>query len=72
MIHSQDMTLTLAGLTFCILVGIYAFRKNFARHDELAPRMVPWMIICLACLATGFMLFVHLVNLIGFQTGRGG
>jgi len=72
MTHSQDLTVTITGLIICICLGLVSFRRHFAKHDKLAPRMVPWMIICLGCVATGFMLFVHFVNLFGFQTGRGG
>jgi len=39
-------------------------------HDKLKPRMVPWMLIFLACVSTGMMIVVHLVNLMGFETGR--
>ena len=70
MTQSEDLTLTLAAIAGCALLGVIAFRRHFARHDKLKPRMVPWMIISLACLATGFMLVVHLVNLMGFKTGR--
>lgn len=70
MTPTQDLQYTLVALAFCAGLGILSFRRNFARHDEFKPRMVPWMIIALACLATNFMLIVHLVNLAGFETGR--
>ncbi len=68
---SNDLLCTGLGLVACVLVGIFAFRRHFAKHDKLKPRMVPWIIISLGCLATGFMLFVHLVNVLGIETGRG-
>ena len=72
MIYSSDLGLTILGLIGCICLGILSFRRHFARHDKLKPRMVPWIIISLGCIATGFMLFVHLVNVLGIETGRNG
>ncbi len=66
----NDIALTFFGLVICAAISIFCFRRNFAEHNELEPRMVPWMVICLAALATGFMLVVHLVNLLGITTGR--
>lgn len=67
---SNDLLLTTTGLLTCIIVGIFAFRRHFAKHDKLKPRMVPWIIISLGAIATGFMLLVHLVNILGIETGR--
>jgi len=69
MSHTTDLTLTLFIILLCVTLGAFSFRKHFAKHDELKPRMVPWIIISLACLATAFMLTVHLVNLLGLKTG---
>lgn len=69
MSHSQDLTYTLIALVLVAGLGFVAFQRNFAKHDKLKPRMVPWMIIALGCIATAFMLVVHLMNLVGFETG---
>jgi len=71
MSHSDDLLLTSIGLAACVIIGIFAFRRHFAKHDKLKPRMVPWIIISLGAIATGFMLLVHLVNILGIETGRG-
>ena len=68
---SNDLLLTSLGLAASVIIGIFAFRRHFAKHDKLKPRMVPWIIISLGSIATGFMLFVHLVNVLGIETGRG-
>jgi len=60
-------TLVLVG-TVCL--GIFSYRRHTREHNELAPRMVPWIIIALGCLATSFMVLIHLVNLLGFETGQ--
>ena len=67
---SNDFIITLSCLALCILLGIFSSKKHFARHEELKPRMVPWIIISLGSIATAFMLFVHLVNILGIETGR--
>lgn len=68
--REHDLAYTLLGLSFCALLGVYGFWRNFKKHDNLKAPIVPWMIVSLACLATGFMLIVHLVNMMGFETGR--
>ena len=67
---SNDFIITLSCLALCVLLGIFSFKKHFARHEEFKPRMVPWIIISLGSIATAFMLFVHLVNILGIETGR--
>jgi len=67
---SNDFIITLLCLALCIFIGIYSFKRHFAKHEKLKPRMVPWIIISLESIATAFMLFVHLVNIIGIETGR--
>lgn len=70
MTPTEDMTYTLLAMACVALIGAFSFRRHFALHDKPEPRMVPWMIIFLACIATSLMLLVHLVNLLGFKTGR--
>ncbi len=67
----NSILITLAALAVCIVIGSFSFHKHFKKRDDrlIAP-VIPWIIISLACLATGFMLLVHLVNLLGFETGR--
>ena len=67
---SNDLKFTLLALCVCAALGTISFKRHFAKHDKLKPRMVPWMLICLACVSTGVMIVVHLVNLMGFETGR--
>lgn len=67
---TNDLLGTSIGLAACVIIGVFSFRRHFAKHDKLKPRMVPWIIISLAAIATGFMLLVHLVNLLGIETGR--
>ena len=71
MTPSDDLFFTSLGLAACVLLGALAFRLHFKKHEELKTRMIPWIVISLGAIATGFMLLVHLVNLLGLETGRG-
>lgn len=71
MTPSDDLLLTSIGLAICIFLGVLGFRLHFKKHEELKTRMIPWIIISLGAIATGFMLLVHLVNILGLETGRG-
>jgi len=67
----SDLTLTLTGLAICACIGTFAFLRHFRKRETLkAAPIIPWIIPALAALATGFMLLVHLVNLMGIETGR--
>jgi len=67
---SNDMTISLIGLFICILIAVGGFREHFKKHTTIKPHRLPWMLISLAAIATGFMLLVHVVNLFGVETGR--
>ncbi len=70
MSQSDDLTLSLIALLFLVALGIISFRNHFKTHDTIKPHRLPWMIICLGAIATSFMIVVHIVNLLGFETGR--
>ncbi|RKQ69148.1 hypothetical protein DES40_1935 [Litorimonas taeanensis] len=70
MSRSSDLTLTIIALIFLAGLAIIALRNHFAEKPSIKPHRAPWMIICLGSIATGFMVIVHLVNLMGFETGR--
>jgi len=69
---APEITYTLMGLAATVLLGIFSYHRHTREHNKLSPRMVPWIIIAMACLATSFMLVVHLVNVLGFETGGRG
>ena len=71
MTPSDDLFLTSLGLVFCVVLGAFAFIRHFKKHAEFKTRMIPWIVISLGAIATGFMLLVHLVNLLGLETGPG-
>ena len=67
---SMDLYLTLGGIVVCALIGYFSFRRHFKERDSLKAPFIPWIIPTMASLATAFMLVVHLVNLMGLETGR--
>ena len=67
---NDDLTFTLIGLAACVALGLFSYRQHTRENNSLKPRMVPWILIAMACLATTFMLAVHLVNVLGLETGR--
>ena len=66
---TPEILYTLIAIGACIAVGVLSYHLHTREHNELEPRMVPWIMIAMACIAAGFMLVVHLANLLGFETG---
>jgi amino acid transporter len=61
---------TMFALAACLGFGFFSYHRHTREHNSVKPRLIPWIIIAIACLATSFMLIVHLVNLFGFETGH--
>lgn len=66
---NNDLVITLIGLALTVGLGLLSYRMHTRENNSVKPRMVPWILIAMACLATTFMLFVHLVNVLGLETG---
>lgn len=66
---SLDFILTLTGMVVCAVLAFVGIRQRFAEKNDIRPYRMPWMIIALVAIAVGFMLVVHFVNLLGFETG---
>jgi hypothetical protein len=66
---NTDLIVTVSGLFICAIVAVISYRLHTRENNTVKPRMIPWIIIAIGCVATGFMLLVHLVNLFGFETG---
>lgn len=64
-----DLVLTLSGIAICAVLAAIGIRLRFRESTDIRPYRMPWMIIALVAIAVGFMLFVHLVNIFGFETG---
>lgn len=64
------MFFTVTGLLFCLAIAFACYKKHLKKTNNYKAPIVPWIIISIAFLSTGFMLLVHLVNLFGFETGN--
>lgn len=64
-----DLILTLVGIVVCAGLAATGIRLRFRESTNIRPYRMPWMIIALVAIGVGFMLFVHLVNIFGFETG---
>jgi len=64
--------LLISGLSFLVLIGfgIFGFNRQLGKNRDLRPRRVPWIFLAMAAFATAFMILVHIVNLLGFETGN--
>ena len=68
------MSLTLTLVLMAVFAGAFALAVwQSGKPPDIArgPRMIPWTMIAILCAATEIFLLVHVVNLLGFETGNG-
>jgi len=70
MSQSDDLLISFIALFVCVGLVILGFRQNFKEKTEFRRVRPPWMLIALAAISIGFMVIVHIVNLLGFETGN--
>jgi hypothetical protein len=63
------LTIALAALGLAV-VALAAWRHGRPPEPLKGPRMIPWMLILLAGATWTLVMAVHLVNLMGLETGR--
>jgi len=63
------ITLGLAALALCLAVGC-GWMGARAPDWRRGPRLIPYRGLMLFAAAVALMLVVHLLNLLGFSTGR--
>ncbi|HVY34306.1 MAG TPA: hypothetical protein VG960_07770 [Caulobacteraceae bacterium] len=67
----MDLTLTLAVAGGLLGLAIFAgWRGARPPNPHRGPRLVPWRFIMVMAAAFLLVVLVHLVNLLGFTTGR--
>ena len=66
------MSLTATLIILAISGGLFIFASLRAKRpaDPLKPRLLPWRTIIIIAGAVAIFMIVHLVNLLGFQTGQ--
>lgn len=67
---SEDLLLSALIFFGLIGFGIFGFNRQLGKNRDLRPRKVPWIFLGMAAFATAFMVLVHIVNLLGFETGN--
>lgn len=67
----SHLLLTIVILIGAMGLGALCYHLGTRPHDKLTPRMMPWKFLSFGFIATALMVLVHLVNLLGFETGGG-
>ena len=67
---SEDLLLSLLAFFALVGFGLFGFNRQLGKNRDLKPRRVPWIFLSMAAFSTAFMVLVHLVNLLGFETGN--
>lgn len=67
---SDDLLISVVALLICAGLVILGFRQNFKEKTEFRRVRPPWMLIALAAISVGFMILVHIANLMGLETGN--
>lgn len=64
-----DLAITCAVLI--ALVGLFLHGRAVTARpaDPLKPRMIPWNLVMIVCAFAILLAIVHLVNVLGYQTG---
>lgn len=64
-----DLILTLTGLVAMAALGVVANWRAGLPWNDLKPRRVPWRLVIIMAGFCFVLLLVHLVNLLGLETG---
>jgi hypothetical protein len=69
--RAMDLPTTLAIMAALVAFGLFAAWRG-ARPPDMrrGPRLTPWRFLMLLSAALAILMLVHVVNLLGFQTGR--
>ena len=67
----MDLYFTVAALVVLLALAVFCGWRG-ARPANLlkGPRMVPWRPLMMLCVVALMLLLVHLLNLLGMQTGN--
>lgn len=65
-----DWIISLSLATGLIVLGVFAQSKlGTVRKKDQRPHQVPWGLVMIGCVFGVFLVVVHLMNLIGVETG---
>ena len=67
----MDLAFTIAlAVTFLVLAVVCGWLGARPINVLKGPRMVPWRPLMMVCVVALMLMMVHLVNLLGVQTGN--
>ena len=67
----MDLRTTLAIMAALVAFGLFsAWRGARPPNLQRGPRLMPWRFLMLLSAGMALLMLVHVVNLLGFQTGR--
>lgn len=68
----MDFQLTLGLLIgFVVVGGFCAWRGALPSQPAKGVRMMPWRPLMVICATGALLMLIHLINLMGVETGRG-
>lgn len=66
---SLDWTLTIIGLVMCGAAYWFSSYRAGLPRDDMKPKRLPWHLFMVLSAFAGAMVFVHVINLVGVETG---
>ena len=66
---SLDLILTLCGMALGVAGFFLCSHRASLPRDDMKPKRMPWVLFMLTSVFVTIILGVHLINVIGFETG---
>jgi hypothetical protein len=67
----MDLPFTVTGLVVLLLLAVFCGWRGARPANILkGPRLMPWRPLMMVCVVGLMLLLVHLVNLLGLETGN--
>ncbi|NQE60424.1 hypothetical protein [Caulobacter sp. RHG1] len=67
----MDLTATIAAAVALLLLAVLCGWRGARPSNVLkGPRMIPWRPLMMVCVVALMLMLVHLVNLLGVETGN--
>lgn len=67
----MDLPFTIATIVALLIIAVFCGWRGARPANVLkGPRMMPWRPLMMVCVVAIMLLVVHLLNLLGMQTGN--
>ena len=64
-----DLILTLSGMIGFVALGVIANKRAALPRNDERPSRIPWSLVIILSAFCFVVLFVHLINIAGVETG---